>query len=249
MCGYAVVQADPDGRPRLMRTIVADKVTSLNVAQAVCAALVARANGHGGQHIEVAMVDAAIHFLWCDGMWNYTYLDHPSAQPDVNLSYHLYRTTDGWVIIYPIAKANHWHNALVALGRAELEHDPRFRELHQRSGNVAQINAELAPVVGRYSTVEIVELMLANDVPVAPVNDREQLLADPQVQARGIVVEMDHPVAGKIRMARSAPIYSKTPATLRRHAPAHGEHTNEVLASLGLSDGEIAALRADGIAR
>ncbi|MFN0028773.1 MAG: CaiB/BaiF CoA transferase family protein [Acidimicrobiales bacterium] len=249
ICGYAVVQADPDGRPRLMRTILVDKVTSLNVAQAVCAALVARANGHGGQHVEVAMLDAAIHFLWCDGMWNYTYLDHPSAQPEVNLSLHLYRTTDGWVMVYPIAKPQHWHNALVALGRLDLEDDPRFRELYQRSGNVVELNAELQPSIGRFSTAEVIELMLAHDVPVAPVNDRAQMLADPQVLARQIVVEADHPVAGRVRMARSAPRYSKTPATMRRHAPGHGEHTEEVLNELGLAPAEIAQLRAEGVVR
>jgi crotonobetainyl-CoA:carnitine CoA-transferase CaiB-like acyl-CoA transferase len=247
MCGYAVIQADADGRPRLMKTVVADKVTSLNVAQAVCAALVARANGHGGQHVEVAMVDAALHFLWSDGMWNYTYLDHESSVPDLNMAFHLYATSDGWALFYPIAKPHHWHTALEALGRSDLEHDPRFDQLHLRSANMPLLHAELAPHVARYTTAELVDLMDRLDVPVAPVHTREAVIADPHVQARQIVLETDHPAAGRIRLARSAPIYSTTPSQMRRPAPTHGEHTDEVLGELGLTSTAIDDLREGGV--
>jgi crotonobetainyl-CoA:carnitine CoA-transferase CaiB-like acyl-CoA transferase len=244
VCGYPVVQADLDGTPRLMKTPVADKVTSLNVAQAVCAALVARANGHGGQHVEVAMVDAAIHFMWPDAMWNHTYLDHPSTVPDLNLVYHLYRTKDGWAMLYPIAKPHHWHNALEALGRLDLEDDPRLDKLNKRSANMAIVNAELSKEVAKYTTAEIVAMMEAADVPVSPVHDRESMMDDPHVLAREIVVTQEHPTAGRVRMARSAARFESTPSSMRRHAPTHGEHTDEVLAGLGRSPEQIAELRA-----
>jgi crotonobetainyl-CoA:carnitine CoA-transferase CaiB-like acyl-CoA transferase len=245
--GYPVVQADPDGTPRLMKTIIADKVTSLNVAQAVCAALVARANGHGGQHVEVAMVDAALHFLWTDGMWNHIFLDHESTVPDLNMRYHLYATQDGWALLYPIAKAQHWRCALEALGRADLEHDPRFDQLHLRSANIARLHEELAPIVARYTTDELVALMDGLDVPVAPVHSRQAVIDDPHVRSRQIVVETEHPTAGRVRLARSAPLFSATPSRLRRPAPTHGQHTDEVLGELGLSRAEIDALRRDGV--
>ncbi|MDH4147865.1 MAG: CoA transferase [Acidimicrobiia bacterium] len=247
--GFPVIQSDADGTPRLVKTIIADKVTSLNVAQAVCAALVARANGHGGQHVEVAMVDAAVHFLWTDAMWNHTYVDHELDWPDLNLTYHLYATLDGWAMVYPIANAGHWHRALDALGLQALEHDERFDAVNKRSANMAPINAALAAKIATYTTEQIVELMDSVDVPVAPVNTREQLLADPHVRARGIIEEMDHPTAGRIRMARSAALFSRTPSTLRRHAPTHGEHTDEILAEAGRSPEQIAALRAAGTVR
>lgn len=246
-CGYPTIQADPDGRPRLMKTILADKVTSLNVAQAACAALVARANGHGAQHVEVAMVDAAIHFLWTDGMWNHIYLDHASTVPDLNMAFHIYATRDGWVLLYPIAKSQHWHRALEALGRSDLEDDPRFNPLDQRSANMPLLNAELSPSVVRYSTAELVELMDRLDVPVSPVHTREQVVSDPHVQAREILVETDHPTAGRVRIARSAPIYSATPSRMRLPAPTHGQHTDEVLGELGCDPASIAELRADGV--
>jgi crotonobetainyl-CoA:carnitine CoA-transferase CaiB-like acyl-CoA transferase len=245
--GYAVIQGDPDGRPRLMKTIVADKVTSLNVAQAICAALVARGNGHGGQHVEVAMVDAAVHFLWTDGMWNYIYLDHESSVPDLNMAFHLYATSDGWVLLYPIAKPHHWHAALEALGRSDLEHDPRFDQLQLRSANMPLLNAELSPDVAKYTTAELVALMDSIDVPVAPVHTRAEVITDPHVQAREIVVETDHPVAGRIRLARSAPLYSATPSRQRRPAPTHGEHTDEILTELGHGGAAIAELREAGV--
>jgi crotonobetainyl-CoA:carnitine CoA-transferase CaiB-like acyl-CoA transferase len=246
-CGYPVIQADADGRPRLMKTIVTDKVTSLNVAQAVCAALVARANGHGGQHVEVAMVDAAIHFVWTDGMWNHIYLDHESSVPDLNMAFHIYATRDGWVLFYPIAKERHWHRALEALGRSELEHDPRFNRLDLRSANMPLLNAELSPTVAQYSTAELVELMDALDVPASPVHTREQVVADAHVQAREILVETDHPTAGRVRLARSAPIYSATPSQMRLPAPTHGQHTDELLTELGCDPSAIAELRAAGV--
>ena len=166
------------------------------MAQAVCAALVARANGHGGQHVEVAMVDAAIHFLWTDGMWNHIYLDHESNVPDLNMAFHIYATRDGWVLFYPIAKERHWHRALEALGRSELEDDPRFNRLDLRSANMPILNAELSPTVAQYTTAELVELMDGLDVPASPVHTREQVVADAHVQAREILVETDHPTAG-----------------------------------------------------
>jgi len=95
VAGYPMVQIDDSHEPQLMATIVCDKVTSLNVAQSVCAALVARLLGHRGQHIELAMVDASIHFLWPEAMWNHTYLDHETDMPDLTSIYNLFPTADG----------------------------------------------------------------------------------------------------------------------------------------------------------
>jgi crotonobetainyl-CoA:carnitine CoA-transferase CaiB-like acyl-CoA transferase len=125
VAGYASVQAD-NGIPKLVRTIVCDKVAALNVAQSICAALVARANGAGGQHIEVAMLDTAVHFLWPDAMWNDTYLDHGSEMPDLASIYKLQRSSDGWVMAYGIATEAHWGAMCEAFGRPDLITDARF---------------------------------------------------------------------------------------------------------------------------
>ena len=244
VCGYATVQADAAGIPKLVSTIVCDKVTSMNVAQAVCAALVARANGAGGQHIELAMVDAGIHFLWPEAMWNYTYLDHSTDMPDLSSIYQLFRTCDGWAMVYPMATEAHWQAMCTALGRDDLAVDPRFADLQGRVRFGGDVNDELQAETLRFTTAELVTLMDKADVPVAPVNTRQSMIDDPHVRHRGIVVETDHPTAGRIRQVRPPALFSKTPAALARHAPTFGEHTDEVLAEvLGKSAEEIEALR------
>ena len=248
IAGYPMVQIDDDGAPQLMATIVCDKVTSLNVAQAVCAALVARANGFGGQHIELAMIDASIHFLWPEAMWNETYLDHETDMPNLSSIYELFPAADGWVMVYPMATDAHWQAMCTALGRPDLATDPRFVDLQGRVLYGGDVNDELAKETARFSTAELVELMDAADVPVGPVNTRAEVIEDPHVRHRGIVVESVHPTAGRIRTARPPALFSATPSRPARPAPLHGEHTAEVLAEvLGYDDTRMAALRSAGV--
>jgi crotonobetainyl-CoA:carnitine CoA-transferase CaiB-like acyl-CoA transferase len=247
--GYASVQGGPE-RPELMRTIVCDKVTSLNVAQAICAALVARANGAGGQHIELAMLDVAVHFLWPDALWNHTYLDHPSDMPELSSIYHLQQTSDGWVIVYSLATDAHWQAMCEAFGRPDLVTDPRFVDVQARLRNGDATNEAVESATRRHTTAEVVELLARAGVPVAPVQDRAAMIADPQVRHRELLVEQVHPSAGRVRMVRPPARFSKTPTSVHRPAPRFGEHSDEVLAGLAGYDAErIAALRAEGVVR
>ena len=248
IAAYPAVQAGAGGRPALVATAVCDKVTALNVAQAICAALVARANGAGGQHIELSMLEASIHFLWPEGMWNHTYLDHETDQPDLSEIYQLYPSADGWVMIYPTAKDEHWQAMSRAFGREDLRTDPRFADRQGRIRHGEVVNVEITAETVRRTTAEIVELLVAADVPVARVNSRDEMIADPQVQARGILVETVHPTAGRLRQARPPAIFSATPSSLRRHAPTFAEHTDEVLREvLDLADERLAELRERGV--
>ena len=250
VAGYPMVQAGRKGVPRLMATAVCDKLTSLNVAQLVCAALVARANGAGGQHIELAMLDASIHFLWPEAMWNHTYLEHDTDMPDVSDIYELYQTRDGWAMVYSVATDDHWRRMCAAFGRDDLAGDPRFADLQGRVRHGDDVNEAIQAESLKMTTAELVALMDEADVPVAPVNTRQSMIDDPQVRHRGIVVETVHPTAGRIRQARPPGFFSKTPSCLRRHAPLFGEHSDEVLVEmLDKSPAEIAALRAEGVVR
>lgn len=251
VAAYPTVQTDEAGRPNLMATAVCDKVTSMQVTQSVCAALVARANGAGGQYIELAMVDVAVHFLWPESMWHHTYLEHQrSDMPNVTDIYKLYQTKDGWAMVYSVATQAHWRNMCTALGRRDLAEDPRFADLQGRVREGATVNDEIQRETLRFTTAELVELMDLADVPVAPVNTREGMIDDPHIRHRGLLVESEHPSVGRIRQVRPPARFSKTPASLRRPAPCFGEHTDEVLQDvLGKSPEQIKSLRQLGVVR
>lgn len=193
VAGYPMVQIDDSHEPQLMATIVCDKVTSLNVAQSVCAALVARLLGHRGRHIELAMVDASIHFLWPEAMWNHTYLDHETDMPDLTSIYNLFPTADGWAMAYPVATDAHWRGMCEALNRPDLAADPRFLDLQGRVMYGGDVNEELELETVKFTTAELVDLMDKADVPAAPVTTSEEMIADPQVRHRGIIVESEQP--------------------------------------------------------
>lgn len=246
--GYADVQADADGTPQLVRTIVCDKVTSLNVAQSICAALVARANGAGGQHIEISMLDASLHFLWPEAMWGKTYMDHDIDMPDLASIYRLQQSSDGWVIVYAISTDPQWHAMCHALGRPELVTDERFVDLQARLRNGEAANEAIQTETRKFRTSEIIQMMETAGVPSAPVNTRTSVLDDPQVLHRELVVESVHPSAGRIRSIRPTARFSKTPSVIDRPAPRFGEHTDEVLGSeLGIEAAAIAGLRQRGV--
>ena len=205
----------------------------MHVAQSICAALVARANGAGGQHIELAMVDASIHFLWPEAMWNYTYLDLESDMPNVTDIYKLYQTDGRLGDGLPGGhRRRTGARCATRSGGADLATDPRFADLQGRVRFGNDVNDELQAETRRFTTAELVELMDRADVPAAPVNTRQGMIDDPHVQHRGMLVETVHPTAGRIRQARPPARFSKTPSSLHRPAPCFAEHTDEVLAEV-----------------
>ena len=123
------------------------------------------------------MLDASIHFLWPEAMWNHTYLDHEVEMPDLSTIYNLFPTTDGWAMVYPVATDAHWQGMCNALKRPDLAADERFVDLQGRVLYGADVNSELEKETANFTTEELVRLMDEADVPVAPVNTREAMIA------------------------------------------------------------------------
>ena len=181
-------------------------------------------------------------------MWNQTYMDHESDTPDLSTICKLFPTSDGWAMIYPLGTDAQWQALCEALDRPDLASDTRFADLHGRIAHGDEINEELQRETERFTTAALVKLMDEADVPTAPVNTREEMLADPQVQHRGIVQESEHPTVGRIRSVRSPALFSKTASVHTRHAPLFGQHTDEVLTELlAVSAEELVTLRTDGV--
>ncbi len=248
LSGLADVQRDREtGRPRMLRTIIPDKVTALTAAQAITAALLARERSGRGQHVRLAMLDAVVALIWPESMAGYTWVGGEVRDRRARLAQDLiFATADGYITTGAVSDAE-WQGLARAAERPEWLEDPRFRTAADRIVHVDERLALMAEALRERTSAEWLERLDALQVPCAPVLTRAEVLTHPQVLANELVVESEHPVAGPMRQARPAARFDVTPAALRRPAPGLGEHTDEVLAEAGFAPAEIAALREAGV--
>jgi crotonobetainyl-CoA:carnitine CoA-transferase CaiB-like acyl-CoA transferase len=144
------------------------------------------------------------------------------------------------------ANQSNWERIVKVLGRPELGVDARFKTNGDRMKNLAELTPILAAMFRARPSAHWIAEFEAAGVPVGPVNKIGDMLADPQVAAREMVVEVDHPRAGRVK-ALGMPIkFSDTPGTIERPAPLLGQHSREILAQLGYSDADIKRLEDDG---
>ena len=248
--GLATVQAGADDvRPRMLRTILPDKLTAITASQAITAALLARARTGEGQHVRLSMLEAVLAFLWPSDMGDQTFVgDEPATQEKASATDLVYETKDGWITVAVQTNAQ-WVALTEALGTPEWLDDPRFKTPELRQTNVEARLALTQAVLKDRASQHWLDRLTQAGVPCAPVLTRNQVIRAPQVEALGAMVETDHPRAGRLRQMRNAARFERTPADLRRGAPALGEHSAEILAEAGYSAEEIAGLRADGVIR
>ncbi len=234
LSGLAAIQADRDsGRPRMVRTIIPDKVTALTAAQAITAALFARERNGGGQHLKLAMLDATVAFLWPEGMTGHTFVGQEVAAARSQLAQDLiFATADGWITAGAVSDAE-WSGMCRALERPEWERDARFRTAQDRIANVADRLALTAEVLATRSSAEWLERLDQEGVPCAPVLSRSEVLDHEQIIANDLLAEYAHPDAGRIRQPRPAARFDRTPASIRRGAPGLGTDTEALLVELG----------------
>jgi crotonobetainyl-CoA:carnitine CoA-transferase CaiB-like acyl-CoA transferase len=246
--GLASIQAGADDvRPRMLRTILPDKLTAITSSQAITAALFARARTGKGQHVRLAMLDAVLAFLWPSDMGDQTFIgDEPATQEKASATDLVYETSDGWITV-AVQTNGQWVALTEALERPEWLDDERFRTPALRQRNVEARLALTQEVLKAGTAEHWLDKLTKAGVPCAPVLTRFQVIKAPQVEALGSVVEFDHPKAGKLRQMRNAARFEGTPASIRHGAPALGEHSEEILAEAGYSPDQIAGLKADGV--
>lgn len=234
LSGFADIQSQPvTNRPQMIRTIVCDKTTAMMTAQAVAAALYAREKTGQGDHIQVAMLDTMISYLWPEGMMQYTVVGaeakvaDPNDRPDL-----VFKTSDGYITCGTISDSE-WQGFCRATGDGELARDERFATPGARSVNAtARIN-KMQEYISQRTTAEWLERLDAADVPCAPILRRSEIIHNEQVVARGLIAEIDQPGVGRVRQPKPAARFEKNEAVIAGPAPRIGEHTREVLTELG----------------
>ena len=247
VAGIAGTQRDPDTRaPSTVKSAIADKVTALTVAQAITAALLARERTGKGQHVRLDMLNAMLSFWWPDVMSNQTFIGAgATAAGTIADARLIYKTRDDYVLAACMSNAE-WQGLVTAIGKPQLADDPRFRTMPDRVAHLREQYDELKDGFLSKTTSEWLAILRDLDAVCAPVNTPENVCDDPQVRGSGIIWNGEHPVAGKYRQPNHPIQFEQTPASIRRHAPVLGEHTEEVLNELGFDAVEIQQLREQG---
>ena len=248
LSGLTTVQAGSDeARPRLVRTILPDKLTGYAAAQAITAALFARTRTGEGQHIKLSMLDTVVAFLWGSDMGAHTFvgdeLPAETAQSFIDL---IYDTSDGYISV-AVQSDKEWAALCRAFDKPEWLDDPRFASAALRHDNIDDRLALTQEVLQTASTDEWLERLEAADVPCAPVLRRRDVIHHPQIVANEILVEGEHPIAGTLRQARPVARFSRSPTSFRHPAPGLGQHTHEILTEAGMTETEIEALASEGV--
>ncbi|MGH8682093.1 MAG: CaiB/BaiF CoA transferase family protein [Burkholderiales bacterium] len=240
----------PGGGPQKAGIPIADLITGMYATIAVCAALANRAETGTGQHLDLALLDSLVAVLANQGA-NYLATGvsperlgnaHPNIVP-----YQAFKTTDGDVIL-ACGNDNLFRKFCEVADCRHLAADPRFATNGKRVANRAELDAILGGIFARRTTRDWVDALEAAGVPNGPINTLERVFAEPQAIARGLRLELAHPVAGQVSLVRSPMRFSATPVEHERPPPVLGQHTDEILRRvIGMSEPEIAKLRADGV--
>lgn len=248
LSGLASIQADRDtGRPRMVRTIVPDKLTAVTAAQAITAALFSRTRTGEGQHVRLSMLDAMIAFLWPEGLVQLTHPGNEDKGSRSQLAQDLvFETADGYMTAGAVSDAE-WRGMCEAFDKPEWLADERFDTAYKRVVNVVDRLDATQEVLRTRPTEEWLKLLDEHGVPCAPILSRANLLDHPQIIENAIVETFESPDGRPVRQPRPAAQFSETPAGIETFAPQLGEHSVEILQELSVSDDDIQVLVTAGV--
>ena len=248
MGGLMAVIGEPEGPPMLCGAPVLDTIGALMAGQGILTALLHRERTGEGQRVDVSLLAGTIlaHaarlsiFLATGeepGRWG---SGHPYIVP-----FQAFEASDGWVYV-AVWIDRLWAPFCDAVENPALARDPRFATRADRRERRAELTARLAPVFRTRTVADWMARLEAHDVLCAPVNRYADLPLDPQIAASQLLVEQEHPRAGRFRTLDTPIRFDRTPGEIRTPAPGLGEHTDTVLSQAGLSPAEIACLRKSG---
>ncbi len=249
MSGFMSITGTAESGPTRAGIAIADLLAGIFAASGIQLALLERERTGRGQLVETSLLEAMVGVLsWGAGMYfergkapGPAGQHHPLSAP-----YGRFRARDGYLNIAAGSEPM-WRELARELGRDDWLTDERFAHPGQRLRHRDELTAELEDALASAGVDHWVERLNAAGVPAGPVLDIEQVFSDPQVLARRMLVELPHPELGTFLTTGLPVKLSESPGAIERRPPLHGEHTEEVLSELGLSPGEIAALRKEEV--
>jgi crotonobetainyl-CoA:carnitine CoA-transferase CaiB-like acyl-CoA transferase len=243
--GIMSVTGEPGGAPVKAGVPLTDLSAGLFALVGILAALEARHRTGRGQHVDTSLVDAGVAL----SLWEATEFFSGGGIPApmgsahrMNAPYQAVRCADGYITI-GAANDRLFERLCDVLGHSEWRQAPEFADNSSRVQNHDALAARIESITSRQPRAHWLDLLDRNDIPCGPINNYAQVLTDPQVVAREMVVEVDHPTLGHVKTLGSPIKMSETPVDVRQRAPLLGEHTIEVLREAGYDDREIDELR------
>lgn len=246
----AMAQLGTEGEPPpLLRIPIADMYAGMHGVSAICAALLGRVSSGKGQHIDLALYDCMIS-IHDYAVQRYTFSDGRevpkrtgSDSPETPI-YGVFPAADGYIVIAAQVD-DAWARLAALIGGPAL--DPKFTTPEGRAAHYPEATALVTAWTSARAARDCLAALDGASIPSAPVQTIDQVLADPQVEARQMMLEQDHPVLGKVRLPNLPFRFSDCDTTPRRVAPLLGQHNAEIARELGIAESEIAAMKRDGI--
>jgi len=247
--GLMSITGEPGGAPAKTGNSVADINAGILAVAGICAAYAHKLRTGQGQVVETSLMEAALQQTYWQAAIYFATGESPGALGSAHTltaPYQAFKASDGWLNIGGANQAN-WERIADTLGHSEWKTDARFATNADRMRNRDTLAAAIHEVVGTRTRAYWIERFDAAGVPVGPVHSIGEAVEHPQTRARGMVVEVDHPKAGRTRALGSPLHFSATPGGNSLPAPVLGQHTREVLHECGYSDAEIDAFAAAGV--
>ena len=253
--GIMQMVGTPGASPPLLRISLGDMYTGIHAVAAINAALLGRVTSGRGQHIDMALYDTLVsmheYAVQCYTLSGGQVVPEQTGHDmPTSTLYGVFRATDGDLVIAAQVDDS-WRRfaALLAAngGPAGFADDTRFHDASGRNAHRLEILGVVKPWVAARRVADVLALLDAVDVPAAKVQRIDEVLADPQIQARGMVVEQQHPRFGTLRLPNLPFRFSDCDTTVRQVAPDLGQHNAQVAETLGFTATDIAAMQADGV--
>jgi CoA:oxalate CoA-transferase len=248
--GMMSITGPAAGPPCRAGSSIGDIFAGHQAAIGILAAIVHREKTGRGQYYDGSMLDGLFAVLE-SAVARYT-IDgiipgplgsaHPSITP-----FQAFKTKDSWIIV-AIGNDSLWSKFCKILEREDLKNDLRFKSNSARTENINTLAGIIQEEIGKQTTMQWIDIFKKAELPYSPINNMEQICEDPIIKHRNMLVEIEQPIAGKVKITGSPIHLSETPGKIYAHAPLLGEHTEEILQEiLGYSRQEIDRLNAEGV--